>query len=364
MKVTDIKFDCLHFKGEIPCKPNKLRGKICADCDEYTPVSKRILIIKLGAIGDVIRTTPLVVRFRKMYPGCHITWITHSPDILPAAKIDRILKWDTQAWIITTHQKYDIAINLDKEYEACALLADTHASEKYGFTLSDHHIAAATSAAEHKLITGLYDSCSKENRKSYLEEIFEICHLSFDHEEYLMDVNSDFDQKWKSILENNSQGKKIIGLNTGCGARWLTRLWPEEYWIGLIKKLQESGYYPVVLGGPDEHEQNLKYAKLTHCYYPGKYSLQEFIAISNNTDIIVTAVSMMMHIATALKKPMILFVNIFNPHEFELYGRGEIVIPPTGCDCYYGNSCSRQRHCMKDISVEMVFERIEKYLQR
>ncbi|HRH38283.1 MAG TPA: hypothetical protein PK760_08055, partial [Flavobacteriales bacterium] len=84
---SSIKYDCRHFQGHIPCKPNKLRGKVCGGCDEYAPVSKRILFIKLGAIGDVIRTTPLVTRFRAEYPGCRISWITHSPAILPKSQV-------------------------------------------------------------------------------------------------------------------------------------------------------------------------------------------------------------------------------------------------------------------------------------
>ncbi|MBL6962787.1 MAG: glycosyltransferase family 9 protein [Bacteroidetes bacterium] len=355
MNLSKVKFDCKYFIGDFPCKPNKERNKICDSCDEYTPVSKRILIIKLGAIGDVIRTTPLVVKFKDLYPDCHISWLTHFPDILSKKNIDQIYKWNFTSAYILRNKKFDIAINLDKEFEACSLLNELQAEEKYGFSLKDNHMAPATPAAEHKLITGLYDSVSQANTKSYLEEIFEICHFKFNFEEYLLDVDPDFDSKWMKILGDKANGKKIIGLNTGCGNRWLTRLWPTEYWIELIQKLQQNDYCPVVLGGPDEDAQNKIYAEKTGCYYPGTYSLQEFIALTNNTDLIVTAVSMMMHIATGLKKPMILFVNIFNKNEFELYNRGEIISPSSGCDCYYGTSCSRERHCMRDISVEEVY---------
>ena len=72
---TTFKPNCLHFKGHIPCKPHKQNGYHCADCPSFTPVSKRILIIKLGAIGDVIRTTPLVVKYKALYPNCKITWL-------------------------------------------------------------------------------------------------------------------------------------------------------------------------------------------------------------------------------------------------------------------------------------------------
>jgi ADP-heptose:LPS heptosyltransferase len=358
MEMNDIRFDCRYFRGEIPCIPNKLRDKVCT-CDEYTPVSKKILIIKLGALGDVIRSTPLAVKYRKLFPGCHITWITHSPEILPKDSIDRILKFDFNAVFAVTHQKFDIAINLDKEIEACSLLKDVEADEKYGFIWNNSHIDIANPEARHKLITGLFDNISKLNTKSYVEEIFEICRLKFEYEPYLLNFNSELSDKWKATLRQQAGSRIIVGLNTGCGKRWSTRLWPVPYWKELIMKLQDAGYYPVLLGGQDEDAQNKIYAASTGAYYPGTFSLEEFISLTNNCDIILTAVSMMMHIAVGLKKPLILFNNIFNRHEFEMYGRGQIIEPETGCDCYYGNICIRERHCMNDISVERIFNAIK-----
>lgn len=358
MELKDIKFDCKYFKGEIPCLPNKLRSKTCVNCDEYQKISKRILIIKLGAIGDVIRTTPLVTALRNLYPDCHISWITLSPDILPADKIDLILPFDFISVYGLKHKPFDIAINLDKELEACSLLFDVSATEKYGFTRGVNHIEPATPAAKHKLMTGFFDQLSKANTKSYTEEIFEICHLKFNKEPYLMKINGSLVKKWNSNAER-AGGKPVIGLNTGCGKRWSTRLWPANYWVELIRMLKKNNFYPIVLGGPDEDAQNKIYAQETGCYYPGTYSLEEFIAISANCDVIVSAVSMMMHIAVGLQKPLLLFNNIFNKHEFDLYGRGKIIEPTVGCDCYYGNTCKREQHCMQTVSAEEVFNGIK-----
>ena len=359
----NIKFDCRHFRGEIPCKPNKLRDKVCPTCDEYDKVQTRILIIKLGAIGDVMRSTPLLTRFKNDYPGPHITWITHTPEILPKDFIDEICKFDFASVYKIENTEYDIAINLDKDKEACMLLKNVKAKRKFGFIWENNHVAPATPHAEHKLITGAFDNISKENSKNYLEEIFEICDMKFNDEPYLLNFDSQLAEKFKHIKEK-AGNKKIIGLNTGCGKRWQTRLWPEEYWIELIKKLQSQNYFPLLLGGPDEDEMNKKYSKATNAFYPGTFSLQEFIALSSVCDSILTAVSMMMHIAIGLKKPLVLFVNIFNKHEFYLYNKGVIVEPSTGCDCYYGNSCKRgDNHCMKDISVQTVFDSIVKQVK-
>ncbi len=359
MKQTDIKFDCIHFKGYIPCTPNKEKGVQCDQCPVYQKIEKRLLIIKLGAIGDVIRTTPLVVKYRKLYPGCHITWLTHSPEVLPKEWINQILRFDFTAVYGILHSAYDIAINLDKEIEACSLLSDVQAKEKYGYTWQDHHIAIATPAAEHKLLTGLFDEYSKRNTKHYLEEIFDICHLTFGDEPYLLNYNKAFVEEFAYIREK-AGSKKVIGLNTGCGARWKTRLWPSGYWVRLSRMLQEKGYFVMLLGGEAEDQLNREMAEESGAYYPGHFSLEKFIALSSLCDTIVTQVSMMMHIATALQKRLVLMNNIFNRHEFYMYNRGVIIEPSSGCDCYYGNTCKRERPCMLDIEPETIFEAIIK----
>jgi ADP-heptose:LPS heptosyltransferase len=396
VKKEDVKYDCSHFEGHIPCKPNKQFDVQCDNCSHYekntsaiinldtkesllqeiyricdftkqdivketliipTQVTK-ILFIKLGAIGDVIRTTPLLERYKKEYSNCHFSWITHSPQVVPKDEVDVIYKWDESSVSFLANQEFDIAINLDKDKEACMLLSLINAREKFGFLWQDGHINTATDKAEHKLITGIFDHISKKNTLNYLEEIFEICHFEFNKEEYMINLNESLSKKWKDKLGELANGKIIIGLNTGCGLRWKTRLWPKEYWVELIKDLEKQGYFCLLMGGPDEDEKNRYYQSKTAATYLGTFSLEEFIAMTNNTDIIVTPVSMMMHIALALKKQMMLFHNIFNVHEFELYGRGIIIEPTSGCDCYFGNSCSREKRCMNDISVQDVLSNI------
>ena len=396
MRSKDVKYDCSHFEGHIPCKPNKKFDVQCDNCSHYDKDSSaiinldtqeallkeiynicdfttkngalekpiisanvtKILFIKLGAIGDVIRTTPLIEKYKNEYGDCHFSWITHSPQVVPKDEVDLVYKWNEASVSFLANQDFDIAINLDKDKEACMLLSHVDAKYKFGFIWKDGHINIATDKAEHKLITGLFDHISKTNTLNYLEEIFEICHFKFNKEEYKINLNESLSEQWKEKFKKLSNGKTIIGLNTGCGLRWKTRLWPKDYWVELIKDLEKQGYFCLLMGGTDEDETNRYYQSKTRATYLGTFSLEEFIAITNNTDIIVTPVSMMMHIALALKKQLMLFHNIFNVHEFELYGRGVIIEPTSGCDCYFGNSCSREKRCMNDISVQDVLSNI------
>ncbi|MDZ7268577.1 MAG: glycosyltransferase family 9 protein [candidate division KSB1 bacterium] len=357
MQFSDIKFDCRHFRGDIPCQPNKQHGALCPTCEQYDPIRTRILLIKLGAIGDVIRTTPLLQRFHEEYPGAHISWLTHTPEILPAAAIDKIYRFDFKSLHTLAHLPFDIAVNLDKDLEACALLTAVPAGRKFGFALADGRITGLNQAAQAKLLTGAFDSVSRQNRKSYLQEIFEICGFDFRGEPYVLEVDRRYDGQWQSLHEQ-AQGRKIIGLNTGCGKRWLTRLWPEDHWVALVAELKTAGYFPVLLGGPEEEEQNRRLQTRSGAPYPGTFPLPQFISLAAQCHVIVTAVTMMMHIALGLRKPLVLFNNIFNPHEFELYGLGVLLQPESGCDCYFGNTCRRARPCMQDLPVATVFQAI------
>ncbi len=345
--------DCKYFKGTVPCKFHKEFAVKCSDCKYYQKVKEKILIIKLGAAGDVIRTTPILHKIAKEYPNSKVWWLTYFPSILPVNSIDVIMPFDLATILILEESKFDIVFNLDKDYEACALMNRIEAYEKHGFNLQDGLPAPYNELAQQKFDTGLFDDVNKANRKSYVEEIFEICEWKFEGEEYILE----FDKSVNFALNNN--GKKIIGLNTGCGDRWVSRLWSEENWSNLAKELIVRGFHPVLLGGKQEDERNKSISKTSGAYYPGFYSLQEFISLCDKCDLLVSGVTMGMHLAIGLKKQLVLINNIFNPYEFELYGRGEIVEPDKECTCYFSPKCKNPDYfCLDHLAMRKVLDAV------
>src|ERR1043165_2267028 len=128
--------DCRHFRGDIPCKPHKEHGVHCDGCEYYEPVRENILIIKLGAAGDVLRTTPILHALKKDHPEARIWWLTFSPELVPSS-VDRILKWNTESLEIISALHFSRLINLDKDNYACALVSKIDATVKDGFLLDD-----------------------------------------------------------------------------------------------------------------------------------------------------------------------------------------------------------------------------------
>lgn len=312
------------------------------------------MIIKLGAVGDVIRTTPLLYKIWKEYPDSLVWWLTNTPEVLPAL-VDKVFPFSLESIVSLKAIHFRSVINLDKDMHACALTDVLMSDGKSGFILKNGKPAPVNQLAESKFLTGIFDDVNQANTKSYLEEIFEICGWKFSGEEYILDCDSSI--RW----DIPNEGKKIIGLNTGCGGRWVTRLWNEKNWIELINKIQNSGMFPMLLGGEQEDEKNRRLSKLTGVYYPGHFTFKEFISLVNKCDIVVSAVTMAMHIAIGLKKPLILMNNIFNKNEFELYGRGEIIEPDKPCICFFSPACKNKDYfCLDHLTPDSIFNAINR----
>ncbi|HZY09558.1 MAG TPA: glycosyltransferase family 9 protein [Bacteroidota bacterium] len=358
ISIDDLKYDCRFFRGDVPCKPHKDHGVHCidnngSDCGYYNPVKQKILIIKLGAIGDVIRTTPLLRKLKEDKPDAEVWWLTHTPEVIPKS-VDYILSFTPQT--ITTLQAtpFDSIYNLDKDKEACALTSLLTAQTKHGFTIRNGKCVPINHLAEHKYFTGVFDDLSRTNTKSYQQEIFEICGYTFSGEKYIMPEVTGY--LWKI-----PKRKKIVGLNTGCGGRWTSRLWPDAYWVALAKKLRKAGHIPLLLGGEQEHKKNQRLSKQSGALYLGHFPLDRFMDEVNQCDLVVTAVTMAMHFAIGCGKKIILFNNIFNKYEFELYGQGEILEPEFECTCFYSPTCPN--NCMQYLSVDRVFDACRRLLK-
>jgi ADP-heptose:LPS heptosyltransferase len=357
-----LKPDCRWFKGWAPCTPHKEHGVHCTEpdgtpCPHYERMTGRILIIKLGAIGDVIRTTPLLHALRQHHPGAQIWWLTLTPEVLPR-DVDVPLPFTAPSLATLRATPFAMLVNLDKDREACALAATLQARVKKGFTLRDGVPSPADADAHHKYMTGLFDDLSKSNTKSYLEETFEICGYRFAGEPYILDAHAKDGYRWKIPKK-----KPVIGLNTGCGGRWTARLWPEKNWIELAQRLKRSGMTPLLLGGEQEHDRNRSIARRSGALYAGHFPIPVFINLVDQCDLVVTAVTMAMHITIGLRKKIVLFNTIFNRHEFELYGLGTILEPSPPCSCYFAPVCTAPgrapRGCMADIPVAKVLTAVK-----
>nr|MBM3254158.1 glycosyltransferase family 9 protein [Candidatus Omnitrophota bacterium] len=363
----ELKLDCKFYKGDKPC----LHNRFCENCPYYEPMGKRILIIKLGSIGDVLRTTPLLYGIKNKYPESHITWLTNSESVLMLEGnnlIDRLLVYNLDSALRLQVEEFGIVINLDKEKNAASLAELIKAKEKFGYGLNkEGNLYPLNREAEYGFSLGLLDELKfRVNKKSYQEIIFETIGLAFGNEEYILNLDKSQKNFRDNFLNKRSLNKNDfkIGLNTGCGLVFPYKKWTESGFTELIDILDRKLNVKILLlGGANEEMRNKEILSKTTAKILDtghNNNLKEFIAIVDCCDLIVTADTLALHLAIALKKKVVALFGPTCAQEIELYGRGIKIISQKKCAPCYKKECFEENTCMDLITPQEVFSAIER----
>jgi len=338
-------------------------------------MSKEILIIKLGAVGDVLRTTSILKGVKEKYAGSGVTWVTkkESYELLKNNQhINKIFFIDQPLKeLYKIH--FDLVVSLDDEDEACMLATRINKKKLIGAYYSDNKKIYTKDSSEwfdmgliSKYGKEKADELKKLNKKTYQEIISNI--LGIKASELILNLDKEELEFAEKFAEKNNLKEKdlIIGLNTGAGKRWPLKKLSIEKTAELADRLNnELNAKVILLGGPEERERNqrIKEKTKTDIIDAGcDNSLKQFASLINLCYILVTSDSLAMHIAIALKKKVIAFFGPTSAAEIEIYGRGRKIVAPIECACCYRRTCNIKPNCMDKITVDYILNDIKEIL--
>ena len=236
---------------------------------------KKILVINLMHLGDLMLVTPVLRVLRKNFPSAQISLLADKKlgDLVKLNKhIDECILIDkkgvddniinfTKFIFKIREKKFDLVINLHRNERASALAAFSGAEKIVGyskpfFSLFFNKVMLNPSIARH-IKHGFkteYVPGSQHQVKSHFDVLRECCGITnFDDGGLEMWI-SDADKlaAEKIFNENFSSGTKVIAFNIG--ASWLTKRWLDEYFAICADKLINRGYGVAFLGGTMDEE--------------------------------------------------------------------------------------------------------------
>jgi ADP-heptose:LPS heptosyltransferase len=359
-----VRPDCIYFKGEKPCRFRR----VCDGCPEFKPFGPKILVIKCRAQGDVLRTTPILTGLRRKYPDAFITWVAdeESLDLLrDVPLIDRLMTMNGETALALLGQRFDAVYSLDKDPGLVALAGLVSAPRKFGFGLNEHgNLTVFTPTADYSMRLGVDDDLKfKINQKSYQQMIFEAVELDYRIDDYVFVLPEWAKAKAAAFFRAKRvpKGRPNIGLNTGAGAKFTTKQWPEAHFlklIGLLKRELKANIF--LLGGKREQAPNRRLAAraATPVFDTGTdNSLLEFAGFLERMDAVVCSDTLAMHIALALKRKTVVLFGPTCPQEIETYGRGVKLFAGADCAPCYKQTCP-DPVCMKSITPTQVLEAV------
>ncbi|WP_205511353.1 glycosyltransferase family 9 protein [Longitalea arenae] len=285
----------------------------------------KILLIKTGAAGDVVRTTVLLNALQGS-----VTWVIDSryEPILPIRHphLHRVVTLDN-AFETLQHEIFDHTISLEEDH-TCALLACRVPTKKLtGIYLENKRLTYTPDSAgwyDLSLLSTLghaaANEAKKQNKASFQQLLLNMFALPFNGEAY-------------SIYRNHQirPDQRVVGIETRVGARW-----PNKGWSGypaLMNKLEQLGY-----------ECRLLQERKTITEY-----LDDIAACG----CIISGDTLAMHVAMAYHIPSIAVFNCTSAAEIYDYGTLKKIVSPMLMQAFYKTSFSQA--VIDSISPEEVY---------
>jgi heptosyltransferase-2 len=251
------------------------------------------LIVKLGATGDVVRTTPLLRRL-----DGRVTWVTTSKNkpLLEGFEEQsaalQVIEWENRS--ILTGTRFDLVINLEDDPETAGILKSIHTTRLFGAYENAEQSMSYTNDSSRWFDLSLIsrhgrqnaDELKFQNRLTYQELIFSGLGLEFRGEPYLLPPTS------ASALKGD------VAIASEAGPVWPMKKWAEYGW--LKNELESLG--------------------LTVNYLPVRPTLSEHLSDVRGHRCVVSGDSLPMHLALGSGIPCVALFNCTSPWEIYDYG--------------------------------------------
>jgi heptosyltransferase II len=264
-----------------------------------------ILIIKLGATGDVVRTTTLLRRFDD-----HITWITEAKNAVllrDCRENLRCLTWEERE--TARDRSYDLVISLEDDIEVGIYLKTIRFRQLFGAYANSENLMCYSDDSRRWFDLSIIsvhgrqqaDRLKFQNRRTYQELIFEGLGLRFSGEPYLL----------PPAIETGCSGDVAVAAEAG-------PVWPMKNWAyyqDLIRELEQRGLKVNVL--------------------PRRTSLLEHLADVRNHRCLVGGDSLPMHMALGTGTPCVTLFSCTSPWEIYDYGIQTKIISPLLGEFFY-----------------------------
>jgi lipopolysaccharide heptosyltransferase I len=368
---------------------------------------KRILLIKLSAVGDVVHTFPVANRLRRRYPTARIDWVV-KPSIAELVRhhpaINNVVLYADHAashpwqsgWAAIAAARrlfaelraaeYELVIDLQGQLRTALLTLATGAPLRIGF---DRPRAEVWRASERQLPALARRHAWQGAREgSWLAYTHRLPIPTLDMhavDRYLRFVSMPglvedaVDFSFTIPDGSAARASRLLGDHLGDigdaplaviapGTMWETKRWNSDSFAEVARQLMRKNFAVVLIGSKGEGAVCRQVAEAAPgaANLAGLTTLTELAAIVRRAAICVTNDSGPMHLAVALNRPV---VSVFGPTDslwIGPYGRsGAVLEASLACSpCYLRrlSRCPHQHACMRSISADAVIDRIETIL--
>jgi heptosyltransferase-1 len=311
----------------------------------------RILVVRLGAMGDVIHTLPAVATLKHSFPGSYLTWLIEAqwaPLIEQNPYVDDVAIFERGtpgAWLRNWRKlragRFDFAVDFQGLVKSAVAASMARPDGIFGFHQS--HLRERTA--------GLFYSSRIQTREVHkVESNIELAAAAG-----AANILRTF-----PLPDGVPQGElPASGFVLACPlAGWRSKQWPLAFYSRLASRLERELELPLVLNGPP----GAQFANATG-FVLHHSSLTGLIHATRRATAVVGVDSGPLHLAAALGKPGVAIFGPTDPVRNGPYGESICVLRSTTAITTY-KRVSTIDPAMRDIDPDRVFEALKVQLSR
>jgi len=319
-----------------------------------------VLVIKLGALGDVILSLPHITRIVESFPQGRVTLLT-APEYgelavaLPGLEVVAfprkgfLAMWQVMCWLLG--RQFRIVFDLQGSLRSRIMTLLTQAEQRVGRDtgIVYTHVPPGQDTGRHAF-----------QRMSVLLDLAGVAPAMQEMPDIYNDRSAPAVSAW---LDRHAPGNgKLVLMHAGSSKRWPSKRWEEAHFIELASQFEVRGFQVIWIGGEDDRELNKRLSKGVGMDASGAFSCTDLIVLGRRASFAICSDSGPMHLLSLSGIPIYAF---FGPTDWQrshaLGQQGHVLTNPVPCSpCYLRVCPPEHRHeCLADISPDKVIARLQ-----
>jgi heptosyltransferase I len=329
----------------------------------------KILLVRLGALGDIVHAIPVAAALREQWPGARIDWLVDARhaailELVPA--VDRRIAADTRTiagWLGLVrrlrHERYDAAVDMQGLIKSAALARLSGAARVIGFERA--HLRERAAAVFYG------ESCRVPSPAHVVDKNLSLLAafgVAGRERRFPIDVPPSASEGpiASRVSRDGARGFALINP----GAAWPNKRWPPARFGAVASAVAaRHGLLSVVLWGPGEDgiAREVVEASRGAAMVAPPTGIADVLALARNARLMVSGDTGPLHLAGAMGAPLVAIFGPTDPARNGPWSAADVSLSRFGeCVCRYRRRCRRRRACIEDVTVEDVSGAIDRRL--
>lgn len=324
-----------------------------------------ILVVRLGALGDIIHAVPAAAALRHAFPDAGIDWLVdakHREIVDLVTTVDRVIPLQSPTiagWGAVVRDlrrtAYDVAIDLQGLLKSAVLARASGAARIVGFSI--WHLREKTARP-------FYSDVQQTDAGHVITKNLRLLRVVGVEDDVIRFPLAAAPSRALDELQARVASGPFALINPG--AAWPNKRWAAERFGEVASFLKEQcGLTPVVLWGPGEEglADSVIAASANAAVAAPPTGLADLVALSRAAALVVSGDTGPLHIATAVGTPTVSLFGPTDPDRNGPYHADDLVVTRyDACGCHYDRECHESRWCLGDVTVAEVSAAVQRRL--